>query len=191
MQKQKTFGFLAAMAALFAAQSVQANTSIYQGECSRAYQVKANSTIDTLMKHYRLKAVSMHRFGEASESKCDSDKIFTWELTRTSSTTSQVSYSVVRKEFYFSKNTPTCERLYGLNNSITGTVNFTTGVSESNGLCEVYIWSDWTLRDSTVPDWKGAFANRSIVMNDGSFVLAQPGPSGTLYNTPIAFSGIK
>lgn len=191
MGYNRTVGVFAALTALAFGQAAQANTAIYQGECSRAYQVKENSPISSLMKHSRYKAVSMHRFGEESEKRCDADKIFHWELTLTSSTTSMVTYSVQRKEFYFSKNVPTCERLYSLNNSVIGTVNFSTGVSEANGLCEVYIWSDWKLTDTANATWKGAFANRSIVMNDGSFVQAQPGPTVGLFNTPLAFSGIK
>lgn len=191
MRNKHIISGMAALAALCASQVAQANNAIYQGECSRAYQVKTNSPINTLMKHSKYKAVSMHRFGDESEKRCDADKIFHWELTLTSSTTSMVSYSVKRKEFYFSKNVPPCERLYSLNNSVIGTVNFTTGVSEANGLCEVYIWSDWKLTDTANANWKGAFANRSVVMNDGSFVQAQPGPSGGLFNTPLAFSGVN
>ena len=181
----------AAVIAMFTGQAAQASTAIYQGECSRAYEVQKSSPINTLMKFSRYKAVSMHRFGEESEKKCDSDKIIMWELTLVESSSLTMKYDVKRKEFYISKNVPTCEKMYGLNENIIGTVKFSTSVTQNNGLCEFYIWTEWSMSETGNSTWTSVFSNRSIVINDGTFVLAQPGPSADKYQTPFAFSGVN
>jgi hypothetical protein len=189
MIKRKIFGTIAALSALSVTQAAQAENSIYEGPCDRAEQVKANNTVDKIMKHATYKGVSLHRYKHDLDAACRTDTAIIRTLSLKSRTTTQATYNMVRKEVRVGSQAEACADLKIHANSTIGTATFTTEFSRVADSCEVYVKVAWDLRDTT-SSWTSSFVTRVLVLNDGSLVMAQPGPANGLYNTPIAFSGL-
>lgn len=181
----------AAIAALTMAQAVQAENAIYQGECTRAYQVQASSTIDRLVMHKQYRAVSLHRFGLEREKECDTDTITHWTMTETSRTKTEVKFDVIMLDTLVADKPEPCERVKVWNDELYGSVSFTIKLEAKNEICEVFVQADWDMFDAGDPEWSSAFSNRVVMLNAGSMVVAASGPTATEYNSPIAITGVK
>jgi hypothetical protein len=189
MVRRKIFGTIAALSALSVAQVAQAENSIYQGPCDRAEQVKANNTVDKIMKYSTYKGVSLHRFEDDLAAACKLDTAIIRTLSLQSRTTTQAKYNLVRKTITVGSQMEGCTDLKTYASNTIGTATFTTEFSRLADSCEVYVKVAWDLR-STTSSWTSSFVTRVLVLNDGSLVMAQPGPADGLYSTPIAFSGL-
>lgn len=180
-----------ALAALGSAQAAQAENAIYQGECNRAYQVQASSTIDKLVMHKKYRAVSLHRFGLDREKECDTDTVTHWTMTETSRSSSQVTFDVIMLDTLIADKPAPCERVKVWNDELYGNVTFTTKLEEKNAICEVFVQADWDMFDAGDPEWSSKFTNRVLMLNAGSMVVAASGPTANEYNSPIAITGVK
>jgi hypothetical protein len=189
MVRRKIFCTIAALSALSVAQTAQAENAIYEGSCDRAEQVKANNTVDKIMKYATYKGVSLHRYKHDLDAACRTDTAIIRTLSLQSRTTTQATYNLVRKEVKVGSQAEACADLKIIADSTIGTATFTTEFNRHGDGCEVYVKVAWDLRDTT-SSWTSSFVTRVLVLNEGSLVMAQPGPTDGLYSTPIAFSGI-
>ena len=184
-------GAVLALSALATGQTAKAENAIYQGECSRAYQVHASNTVDKLLKYSTYKAASLQRFGTEKERQCDSDTLSVWTLKQTQRSTAEVNFAITLKDIFVAGNTAECQAPYVSSNSVYGTVRFTTKVEQQGELCEVYVLSEWVLNDPVDTKWIGDFTNRVVMLSHGSMVVASSAPSKGAHSTPIAITGVQ
>ncbi len=191
MKPLRSFAAMAGMAAVLTSQAAWADNAIYEGDCARAQVVKDENTIDKLMRYSTYKGSQILRFGTSSEATCDSDRVIVQVLKLVSRSSVEAVYSFRRTDIMLG-NTPGACRAASLNrDSISGTVRFSTKMQPINGRCEVYVWSDWQSTDTAAPDWKGHFANRIILLNNGSFTVAQgAAPTTGKFFSPIGYTGV-
>ncbi len=180
-----------AIAALASAQAAQAENAIYQGECNRARQVQASSTIDKLIMFKQYRAVSLHRFGLDREKECDTDTVTHWTMTETSRTKTEVNFDVIMLDTIIADKPAPCERVKVWNDELYGNVTFRTELEQKNEICEVFVQADWDMFDAGDPEWSSKFTNRVLMLNAGSMVVAASGPVPGEYNSPIAITGVK
>ena len=190
MRALRGAGTVMALAATLASQAAWAENAIYEGDCARAKMVKDENTIDKVMRYSRYKGVQLARFGDSWEVTCDSDTMILHTMTLVSRSTTEAVYSFRRADVTIGNTPGTCRSTRISSDTVSGTVRFSTRLENRNGLCEVYIWSDWQSSNSADPNWKGRFANRIILLNDGSFAVAQNGPGGGKFYTPKTYSGV-
>jgi hypothetical protein len=177
--------------ALLSGQAAQAENAIYQGECNRAYQVQASSTVDKLLLYKQYRAVSLHRFGLDREKECDTDTVTHWTMTETSRSKTEVTFDVIMLDSIIADKPAPCERVKVWNDELYGNVTFTTKLEEKNAICEVFVQADWDMFDAGDPEWSSQFTNRVLMLNAGSMVVAADGPTDSAYNSPIAITGVK
>lgn len=187
----RSLAAVAAMGAMLASQAARADNAIYEGDCTRAQMVKDENTIDKVMRYSTYKGSQILRFGNSNEVSCDSDRIVVQVLKLVSRSTSEAVYSFKRTDVMLGNAPGACRAASLHRDSISGTVRFSTKMQPINGRCEVYVWSDWQSTDSAAPNWKGNFANRIILLNNGSFTVAQgAAPSPGKFFSPIGYAGV-
>jgi hypothetical protein len=186
----KINGAALALSALISGQAAQAENAIYQGECTRAYQVHASNTVDKLLKYSTYKASSLQRFGTEKERQCDSDTLSVWTLKQTKRSTAEVSFAITLKDIFVAAKAE-CEVPYVSSNSVYGSVKFTTKVEKVGEICEVYVLSEWILNDPVDTAWVGDFTNRVIMLSHGSMVVASSAPKSGAHSTPIGITGVQ
>lgn len=191
MGKMRSLVMMAAIGALATGQAAQAENAIYQGECSRAYQVQASSTVDKLVFLKQYRAVSLHRFGLEREKECDVDTVTHWTMTESSRTRTEVKFDVIMLDTLVADKPEPCERVKVWNDQLYGNVTFTTQLEAKNEICEVFVQADWEMFDASDEAWSSNFTNRVLMLNAGSMVVASSGPTETEYNSPIAITGVK
>lgn len=191
MKPLRTFAALAALAATLTGQAAWADNAIYEGDCTRAQVVKDENTIDKLMRYSTYKGSQILRFGNANEVTCDSDRIVVQVLKLVSRSSVEAVYSFKRTDVMLGNKPGACRTATLHYDTISGTVRFSTKMQPVNGRCEVYVWSDWQSTDTASPGWKGNFANRIILLNNGSFTVAQgAAPSAGKFFSPIGYAGV-
>jgi hypothetical protein len=186
MKIRRTGAAIGLAAILLSNQAAQAADAVYLGDCERARQVQLQSTIDTLVPHRRYEGVQRAQFGINKSSACDLNSLIVNTLTERSRSTSAVVYDMVRNDVFYGKQSG-CSNVHVHDTTWTGTVTFTTVLSERGELCELYIKADWF---HTGPNKMTDFWNRVISMDNGAFVISQPAASGGEFRTPLAFTGI-
>jgi hypothetical protein len=191
MGKFRSVATGSALIALASAQAAQAENAIYQGECNRAYQVQASSTVDKLLFYKQYRAVSLHRFGLDREKECETDTVTHWTMTETSRSKTEVTFDVIMLDSIIADKPAPCERVKVWNDELYGNVTFTTKLEEKNAICEVFVQADWDMFDAGDPEWSSKFTNRVLLLNAGSMVVAADGPTEASYNSPIAITGVK
>ena len=190
MHKVRRGTILLALTGLGTSQIAHAENAIYQGECNRAYDVKATNTVDQILQYSRYKGVSLQRLADQANSTCKVDLTVVSSLTLVSRDAAQATYNMLRKYVRIGSQNESCDELKPWNGGISGTVKFTTQLAELGSTCEVYVRAEWALKDAT-STWTSNFSTRMLMLNDGSMVMSQPGPTTTTYDTPIAFTGVK
>lgn len=180
---------LAAMAGLATtAQPVLADDFIYQGNCDRARSVMDERNAYILLPFSRYRGVKIGIWGNES---CGRSTVLTFTLTQSARDTRSATYNVVRRQFEIDKATE-CSEKNAIARDVTGTVTFSLRMEEKRpNLCEVYLWSDWTLRRASEPGWQGDFAYRAQVLDNHSFVVASTPPNVPQYQSPMAFTGVQ
>lgn len=190
MRYSNRWAAMAALAALATGNAAQAADVVYLGDCTRAQAVKQQSTINTLLPHKRYEGITRIHAEGMVNSQCNRDQLQIYTLTEKSRSTSEVIFDVSRSAIDFGK-IRDCMVPKDVGTVVTGTVRFTTELAAKGDLCELYIWSNWTLRYSGDANWKGDFSNRALGMEGGSFVISQPSSDGVKYWTPAAFTGVN
>jgi hypothetical protein len=152
--------------------------------------VKNGSPVSSLVKYTQYRGVSLTRYPDAVNKACKSDTVSILYFNQRSVSGDTVQFNILRKYIEVGSKPEACEELSISNQTVIGTVKFYTDVREQNQLCSVNLWADFQMTDPKDPTWKGAFASRAVVLEDGSFVIGQPGPTGGSFRTPIAFTGI-
>ena len=188
MVMKQSFGALSVFAALLTSQAAQAADSVYLGDCERAEQVKAQSTIDTLLPHKKFEGV-LRLVSWKVTNNCTVDQLQTYTLTQRSRTNTEIIYDVISQAI----STPQIPNGVApeMRPTAIGTVRFNTVLDRLGDLCEVYMWSAWTLTTPTDPSWKDSFSNRALSLTGGHFIISQLHPDGTQRNTPMAFTGVS
>lgn len=170
-------------------QAAQAQSSFYQGECNRAYSVQDANRIDRLFNKRSYRGVSMHRYDQQVSAACKSDLVMILYLTQSTSTTESVTYKVHQKTVDVGTQPDNCSTLNINNNSITGTVTFSSELIREGDFCTINIWSDWKLSDPVTPSWVGDYSAKLQILNEGAFAVLHPPASGGKFSTPRGFTG--
>lgn len=190
MRRLQQCGIVLALVGIVTGQTAQAENAIYEGECSRANDVKASNTVDRILNYTTYKGVSLHRFAEEATAACKADLAVVSSLTLVSRDSAQATYNLLRKYVRIGSQNESCAELKPWTSTIVGTVKFTTQLANLGTTCEVFVRSEWALKD-TGSTWTNNFSTRMLMLNNGSMVMSQAGPTSVTYDTPIAFTGVK
>lgn len=181
---------LAAGLSLALHQNAHAADAIYVGDCVRARTVLASSTIDKLLPHKRYEGVQRMNDKVTTDKVCGREQVLVDTLTEKSRSTQKLVYTIKSVTLEYGL-VPDCVDARAYYGERTGEVTFTSRLDEKDGICEVYIWSDWLEKVSYDPNWNGASANRVLYLEGGNFTVASVSNRADDYQTPIAYIGIK
>lgn len=187
--KYRLAAFAAAIS-LISGNAAQAADSVYVGDCVRARTVLASSTIDKLLPHKRYEGVQRIKDTITTDTVCGREQVIVDTLTQKTRNKDKLVFTLKSVTLEYGL-VPDCVEPKAYYNERTGEVTFTSRILETDGICEVYIWSDWQEKVSYDPNWKGASANRVLFMEGGNFTVASISDTVANYQTPIAYIGIK
>jgi len=163
-----------------------ADDYLYKGDCERTRAVQQDRTIDTLLTatFYAGSQIAYY-----ATDACQRDTLFVFGLTQSSRNRSQVVFSFAIQPYMVQPHTGTCQDGERLSEIIRGSVTFTTKLEQSGGVCELYVWSDWT-RTGASGNQESYFSNR-VTQMPGGFSLTQGAPRDGKFWSPIGFSEVR
>ena len=188
--KSKSLPALLAIATLMSSTAAQAADSVYLGDCTRARTVLASSTIDKLLPHKRYEGVQRIYDTVTTDKVCGREQVNIDTLTQKTRSAQKLVFTLKSITIEYGL-VPDCVEAKAYYGERTGEVTFTSRIDERDGICEVYIWSDWQEKVTYDPNWNGASANRVLFMEGGNFTVTSLSNTPTNYQTPIAYIGIQ
>lgn len=144
MIKVRMLAGIAAIAALTGSQVASADDYLYQGDCKRARQEQQFSTIDKLMKYSNYKGVQIIHSGSTEiRTGCTVENIVIYNFTERSPTIAKVVYDRRRNDILASSGKQNCGHLVRQDTNITGTVELTTNIEQTDKFARFTLWHDF------------------------------------------------
>lgn len=167
------------------AQPVLADDYIYRGDCTRAEAVMNERSLLTLFPHRNYVGA---QYGNWANRDCMRSDVFTYKLNTTYRDSRRIELSLQETAYLVGNQSGTCADPVRWSTDVYGTVILTLEMSQVGSVCEVFVKSAWSRRQTSSPNWKNEWSNRVQILNSYSFVIAQGESVSPKFITPLSFT---